>query len=176
MGFAKGFGIGLGVFIALNFVFSLIVAAAGGTIETYFGNFAQWQNIFYVLLVPIGNTPWVNIFGTSIGTITVGGLVSAIASESISGVLNAIFYLVSPTIAAILVGRFAGGKRNVFLAWFLIAILSAGLLLIPSFLALPSGSPTEAYLLILLYILVPGAINGVFYSSFGMLVSEAEFY
>jgi len=176
MGFAKGFGIGLVAFVALNFVFSIIVAAVGGTIGTYFTTLTQWENIFSVLFGPITITPWTNIFGTSIGTETVGGLISAIGAGGISGILTYIFYLVSPAVAAILTGRFAGGKRFAFLAWFLIAILSAAFLLIPNFLALPSGAPALYYGVIILIILVPGAINGVFWAPFGMAVSEAEFY
>lgn len=185
MGFAKGFGIGLAVFVALNFVFSLIVAAIGNSIGLFFSSLAQWENIFSILFYPIASTPLINIFG----------IIGGAAPLSIAGLLQPIFYFISPAVAAILAGRFAGGKRFAFLAWFLISILCAALLLIPLFLnptsiTLPLSSFISTYMsmfgvtlgspeyigFIILMTLSPGAINAAFYAPFGMAVSEAEFY
>ena len=178
MGFLKGFGIGLIVFVALNFVFSLIVAAVNGVLGFYFLSLAQWENFFYILLGPIGFTPHLILFGGTFMEVTYISVISAFANNFIALALQGIFYLVSPLIAAILTGRFAGGKKNAFLAWFLISLLSAALLLIPNLItysAIP-GSSILTYLLVVYYVLIPGIINGVFYASPGMVVSEAEFY
>ncbi len=176
MGFLKGFGIGLVVFLALNFVFSLIVAAVDGAIGFFFISFVQWENFFYVLLGPITTAPWVNLFGLELGgTIFVDGLLGASVAGDIALILQYIFAIVSPLIASILTGRFAGGKRFAFLAWFLISILSGALLLIPELLNAPFAT-IEIYGIITLITLIPSVINGVFYAPFGMAVSEAEFY
>ncbi|TFF85810.1 MAG: hypothetical protein EU518_00450 [Promethearchaeota archaeon] len=177
MGFLKGFGIGLIIFVALNFVFSMIIAAIAGIIGNYFIALADWTTIFSVLFGSITITPHLIIFGGPFGAISYTGLVTAIANNEMALILSLIFSLASPIIAAILAGRFAGGKRFAFLAWFLIAIICAALLLIPNLVILAgTGATMETYLLQTHFILFPGIINGVFYAPFGMLVSEAEFY
>ncbi|TXT62585.1 MAG: membrane protein of unknown function [Promethearchaeota archaeon] len=165
MSFIKGFGIGLVVFVALNFVFTLIVAAASGIIDLFFSGLTDLGSIFSLLFGPIATEPYTNILG----------LWSSGGAGSIAGILTYTFNIVSPLIAAIIAGRLAGGKRFAALAWFLIAILTAGLLLIPEFLNLTSTSLLAIGGVIFLTF-IPGVINGVFYATFGMLVSESEFY
>jgi hypothetical protein len=168
MSFIKGFGIGLVVFIALNFVFSLIIAAVSGVIGTFFTDLADLNTIFNILFGPTS--------ATAVPYLNANNLYFSIATGSTSGILTYIFYFVSPLVASILAGKFAGGKRFAALAWFLIAMLSAGLLLIPQFLILPPGTPLSLIGATIFSVLIAGVINGVFYATFAMLVSESEFY
>ncbi len=115
----KGLVIGLIIFIALNFVFKIIVFAIDNSLEPWFQSLNSAYTILDALFGFVTTTP-------------TSGIIDA---SSYSWDTNAtLYYLVFPMltaiISAIIAGRFAEDKAGGFLAWFLVALISAIILFI----------------------------------------------
>lgn len=193
--FGKGFGVGLIVFIVLNFSFALINSLFSVTIGSFFGALTDLRALVFLLFGSIILPPFIvffSVFG-SIFRLIGGPLLGVISVESFSlqVVINSIGFLVCPLIASITSGRLAGGKSAAFGAWFLISIISSGVLITFIFIfgvanMLDSSLITVQYLilgqsgvpffLIVILLIIIGVINGIFYGCFAMLASSEDFF
>jgi hypothetical protein len=166
MGFGKAFAIGLIIFMALTFVFALIVAALNEAIGI--GNF------FSTLVNPLSN-----LGGALFGSVALGpettlmALMLALAMGALD--LTVTLALLSPLIvmliAAIITGRLAEGKGAAFGAWLLICIIASVVLLV---FAIIGGAAISVLGIIMA--LTPAIINGIFYGCFALLASGSEYY
>ena len=171
MSFGKGFGIGFVVFVALNLVFSILVGfLAGGNIAAIFTDVSS----IIVTLLGGGLIPptvsFLSIAVSFVGAIDIIALIPLLAA------------IIIPLISAIIAGKLAGGKGAAFGAWFLISIISAavlGVLVLLNIIAeIPislSGYSSDAMTTLIL-VIVLGAINGIFYGAFAILMSSDDLY
>ena len=179
MGFGKAFGIGLVVFIALNFVFMILAQVLGGDIGTFFSGLSNMSTLAIALFGSATIIPsfvWLGLVGTLLDSglgslyITLIGLGFGLSSDIAVYILLAGF-IVAPLVAAILTGKMAGSKGAAFGAWVLIAILCSLLVMV---LGIVGGASIDINSIIV-YVF-SGLIVGIFYSGFAVLVSSEEFY
>ncbi len=167
MGFGKAFGLGLLIYVALNFVFALIVALLLNQIDTYFGLITTDPMAFISgLFAPILILP-----GTAWLTLGILAILAATPDAMIVALIVMIGLIVPPILAAIIAGRTGEGKGAAFGAWFLIAIICA---VVPLILGIIGGSLSVEVVTILVYIL-SGVINGLFYGAIAALSASEGF-
>ncbi|MGV9171161.1 MAG: hypothetical protein ACOC44_00250 [Promethearchaeia archaeon] len=164
------------MFVALNFVFALLGAAIGGTIDTFFSEITEQPlGILTLLFGSVVLLPGLAIYGLVFETILVG------AFSDIGLLLTVIGYVASPLISSLVAGKMAETKGEAFGAWLVAMLISGGALVAAYFLDISVGAGT--YLTIgggdmgmIIFILVSAAINGVFYASFAQLMSGMDYY
>lgn len=167
MGFGKAFGLGLVIYVALNFVFALIIALVAGLIDAYFTAIAA------DILAFIGSlfSPILILPGQAWLTSGILAVLAAPATTMLVVLLTMIGFIVPPLLAAIIAGRTGEGKTNAFGAWFLVAIISA---VVPMVLGIIAAAITVDLPTILTFIL-SGVINGFFYGAFAALTASEGF-
>lgn len=167
MGFGKAFGLGFLIYVALNFVFALIVALLAGTIDLYFSGITTYPLVFISsLFAPILILP-----GDAWLTLGILAVLSAPAAGMLLALIIMIGLIVPPILAAIIAGRTGGGKGAAFGAWFLIAIICAT---VPLVLGIIAGTLLVDVTTILTFIL-SGVINGLFYGAIAALSASEGF-
>jgi len=171
MGFGKAFGVGLAVFVGLNFAFSIIVSALSNQINTFFNGLGNMSNLAGILFGSISFPPYY----------TWGGIFELIVNPQIISMMGNLFlpvlillvgYIITPILAAVLAGKMAGGKGAAFGSWFLVAIISAVMILV----LLVIGRSATFSLTSIVSAILPGFINGIFYGCFALLTCGSEYY
>ena len=197
MGFGKAFGLGFLIYVALNFVFALIVALLAGTIDLYFSGIITYPMVFISsLFIPILVLPgdaWLTLGiiaiknqapnaaplpppilvlpGDAWLTLGIIAVLTAPAAGMLLALIVMIGLIVPPILAAIIAGRTGGGKGAAFGAWFLIAIISAA---VPLVLGIIAGTLSVDVIVILTFIL-SGVINGLLYGAIAALSASEGF-
>lgn len=188
MSFGKSLGYSLVLFVALNFVFAIIAAAIGGTIDTFFSGITEDPlGILLTLFAPILLFP-----GLSHISLILGALLSGELGGNLSFLLVFIGYIASPLIAALVGGKMAETKGEAFGAWLVTMFISAGALIVVSFIGQDISASLSALgslglllggitgvggdVFIIGYLLLMAYLNGVFYSAFAMLTSGMDYY
>ena len=179
MSFIRAFLISLVVFIALNFVFSLIslVILYGGDTFTEIEN--QPLEIINMLFGSILYSP--GTLGTSIAKTSIN---EALETAEVTAIMiRYIGMFVAPIIAAILAGRFGDSKVNSFGGWFLAAIITMVVWIILFFIEndyttsiLPELISSLEDEILLSSIIIAGAVNGVFYGGIAVLTVQSDVY
>jgi len=139
MGFGKAFGIGLVIFIALNFVWVLIMDLLAGGL-TIFNNFTDIGAILGIFFGGVAFSPTLAIMELLLTPAIISSIPSEMlpyvlpilgidSVEMMSFLLRALYYIVPAMVTAIIIGRLAT-KVKAFFAMFLIMIISGVLLMI----------------------------------------------
>jgi len=166
MGFGKAFGLGLIIYVALNFVFALIVALVAGTIDIYFGSISADPLAFISsLFAPILILPGVAWLGGILGVLAAPAAIMLVVLLAMIGAI------VPPLLAAVIAGRTGEGKINAFAAWFLIAIVCVVIVLVLGLIA----TTLTADVTTILTLVLSGVINGFFYGAFAALTASEGF-
>jgi len=167
MGFGKAFGLGFLIYVALNFVFALIVALLLDQIAAYFTGITTYPLVFISsLFAPILILP-----GDAWLTLGILAVLAAPAAGMLQALIIMIGLIVPPILAAIIAGRTGGGKGAAFGAWFLIAIICAT---VPLVLGIIVGTLLIDVTIILTFIL-SGVINGLLYGAIAALSASEGF-
>jgi len=167
MGFGKAFGLGLLIYVALNFVFALIGALLANQIDVYFGLITTDPMTFISsLFAPILILPGIAWLTTGILAI-----LAATPDAMLLALMVMIGLIVPPILAAIIAGRTGESKGAAFGAWFLIAIICA---VVPLVLGIIAGSLSVDVIIIITFIL-SGVINGIFYGAIAALSASEGF-
>ncbi len=167
MGFGKAFGLGLIIYVALNFVFALITALVGGTIDAYFATITTNPLTFIGSLF----SPILILPGEAWLTSGILAVLAAPPATMLVVLLTMIGYIVPPLLAAVIAGRTGEGKTNAFVAWFLIAIICAVIVLVLGIVA----ATLTADMTTILTLVLSGVINGFFYGAFAALSASEGF-
>jgi len=167
MNFIKTFFITLAIYLGLNAVF-LVVAI-------FISPAFPIDDIFFTisaLFSPIINTPG-STFIVAISLITVFDLVV---------VLSFLAVIVPPLVAVIVSARLGDSGKISFLAWFLTAVISCVvyilLLILGQDASLILGIAWAAFEYVygfigaILYVIIAGVVNGIFYGCFSFLFSK----
>lgn len=167
MNFIKTFFITLAIYLGLNAVF-LVVAI-------FISPAFPIDDIFFIvsaLFSPIINTPG-STFIVAISLITVFDLVV---------VLSFLAVIVPPLVAVIVSARLGDSGKISFLAWFLTAVISCVvyilLLILGQDASLILGIAWAAFEYVygfigaILYVIIAGVVNGIFYGCFSFLFSK----
>lgn len=178
MGFGKAFGIGLVVFIGINFGLALIAFAIGtGNIMGFFDLLTDMGALSSILFTPVMFPPgdvWLGLMSILMGDI--GWIsVSAIYAELVysgGSMIALIGFIVAPLLAALIAGKMAEGKGAAFGASLMIFIISAVIIMV---LGMISGAMTLELGSILSLIII-AALVGIFYGCFALLTAGSEFY
>lgn len=166
MGFGKAFGLSLIIYIALNFVFGMLIALLGTGIDLYFAALASAPMTFVASLFnPILYLPGEAWITNGIMPLVLG------TSDLITTLMVLLAAIIPPLLAAIIAGRTGEGKGSAFGAWFLTAIICSVILLV---LGMVDGSLTLDLTSILALIL-PAVINGIFYGAFAAVSASEGF-
>ncbi|MHA1688192.1 MAG: hypothetical protein ACTSYC_04615 [Promethearchaeota archaeon] len=193
--FGKGLGIGLVVFIVLNFAFSLLISLLRGDLLFFFGALTNIGMLMVILFNAMIFPPFEVIFTL---TKVILGILGIIAFPIDSGgehpilfLLGFIGYFLIPLISALITGRLAGSKGASFGAWFLISIISTGIILVFLILGMIDpdttvifvrlqvllfGELTATRIQLLISLIIIGVINSIFYGCFSVLMSKEEFF
>ena len=154
--FKTGFAFSLISFVALNALFSLIVAGLNEDLlidsipEYLFGAIIQ---------SPSNSVEQIFFFFFNLNAISV---------------LEYVGYIVPPLVASIIAGWFnGGGKKTAFLSWYLVAVIGSITIYVFKIVLFASG--VEAVLSYVFFILVKGLIIGLLYGAITMLVNP-EYY
>lgn len=175
MAFGKTFILTLVAFIGLNFVFAMIGAVLTESIDTFFTDLSDMSILAHVLGGPISLYPGGDVIGIySTTPENASGLMGAIMADDmvLETVLMYIFYIVAPLLAAIIAGRVGESRGQCFGAWFLVAMIGMGIVLVLELIA----GEFEIALGYLLKIITAGVVNALFYGCFALLLSRSEFY
>lgn len=179
MSFGKGFGIGLVVLLALNFVIILLAFLIQGTIDVFFNSLSEFALLGLYLTGSLYFPPSYYLFtltslllDTIIGfeTFTVG-LIFGQFDESAFYILI-IGWIATPIIASFMAGRMCESKMHAFGAWMVISFVAVAIQLI---ISIVFGSGSAEVNTIVVYLII-GLINGLFYSCFAMLASREDFF
>ncbi len=188
MGFGKAFALSLIIYIALNFVFGMLVYLLGAGIDQYF-NLLTSDPMFFIfsLFAPVLFLPgdiWVGT--TSTGIV---GLISDLMGGG-TGMLDLLMAVLAGIIpallAAIIAGRTAESKGAAFGAWLLTAIISAVVTLV--FLGFLSADSTNlaplwfsytiiygSEIIVYIVIILAGLVSGIFYGAFAAVSASEGF-
>jgi hypothetical protein len=184
MGFGKAFALALIIYIALNFVFGMLVYLLGAGIDQYFNLLTSDPMYFiYSLFAPIIVLPGL-IWSTGIV-----GLISDVMSggtNMLTLLMALLAGLVPGLLAAIIAGRTAESKGAAFGAWLLTAIISAVVALVfVGFLKTDSAQLQLIWLglsllygddiLIYIALILSGLVNGIFYGAFAAVSASEGF-
>lgn len=175
MSLAKSLGYSFILFITLNFLFALILAAITGIINDYFSGIASDPlGLLITLFSPVLLAPGIHHIILVIGTLT-GSL------GSVFYLLLSLGYILTPIIAALVCGIKSEGKKEAFEAWFLTMLISTGIIIVAYFLGqeisnifgtlgmMGTSIDESGDIYIISYLLMNGYLNGIFYSAFAML-------
>ena len=167
MNFIKTFFVTLAIYLGLNAVF-LVVAI-------FFSPAFPMDDIFFIvsaLFSPIINTPG-STFIVAISLITVFDLVV---------LLSFLAVIVPPLVAVIVSARLGDSGKISFLAWFLTAVISCVvyilLLILGQDASLILGIAWAAFEFVygfigaILYVIIAGVVNGIFYGCFSFLFGK----
>ncbi len=180
MGFGKGFFIGLVLFIGLNVgLYIVYLLLSGGAISSVLTSFTDMSSLGSMLFGAIIYNPLfalLAIIGSILGSFDLAGFIFGIA------------LFVSPLVAALITGKLNEGKGAAFGAWFLVSIISAVVVWVLFFIG---GSASSLSLLLslqgvtisgltgdfasLILLIIVGAINGIFYGCFAVLMSGESY-
>ncbi len=177
MGFGKAFLLSLVIFIAINFGIALVIALLGDGISSFFDSLTDMEQLGANLFGTIKGTPY-----EGMKNLLVNSLSLAQESES-DPILPLIAFIAAPLVAAIIAGVSAEGKGQAFGAWFLVAMIAAGVILVlevflnETMRDLVLGLDTlDMISYILLNYLLAALVNGFFYGCFALLTCKSEFY
>jgi hypothetical protein len=123
MGLGKSLGIGLIIYIVLNFLMNmlLVIAATVPDLTTWFSSitsapFGFLSNLFVISsYIPMGTAI---LTGISLGITTLG-------SNVFLGIMLLVGYIIPPLITAVIAGKMADNSKQGFLSWLLISLLCA---------------------------------------------------
>ncbi|MBY9005228.1 MAG: hypothetical protein KGD63_00535 [Candidatus Lokiarchaeota archaeon] len=115
----KSLGIGIIVFMALNFILQLVSAAVDGNLTPWFESLDNAYSILYALFGYVVNTPTIAILNAGVPSIAPLEILAYV-----------VFPIMAAVIAAIITGRFAEEKSTAFVAWFFVALISGIILFI----------------------------------------------
>lgn len=172
MGLGKALGFSLLGYIGLNFLFVIIAETISGNLNPLFSDISS--NPLIILLIFFG--PIVSMPGTVFSSIY-----SQISSGMIGSMLiQSIGFIISPFVASIIAGRTGENKGGSFGGWMITAIISAVALGVLAFISpatlLYYGIPVADPVVVLIFFLMSGAVNGVFYGCFSLLFTKVEMY
>jgi len=163
MGLGKAFGLGLVIFVALNFLFAIIAALISNQFITFFGTLTNMSTLATALFGAVISDPtiaWSGMFGYASG----GSFITAIFIVNLG-------YIIAPLIAAILTGKLAEGKKDAFVGWELVCLISSALVMV---LSIVGGLAITLTLIITT--IQAGLLLGVFYGCFALLACGSDYY
>ncbi|MFW9865692.1 MAG: hypothetical protein ACFFEN_06285 [Candidatus Thorarchaeota archaeon] len=175
MGLGKSFLLSLVAFVGLNFIFTIIYYLVVGFDNLITTIQSAPLMILYYLFGAVVSTPLMLLEGTIIQPLFFGDL---------SFLVIGLGFLVSSLVAALLAGKFAESKLQGFGGWGLTVIVSTIAIFIGT---IPGLSDTlvatvnsyygsTGFEMTLLYLVLSGLINIIFYGFFSLLVSKTEYY
>jgi len=172
MGLGKALGFSLLALIGLNFLFVIITETISGNLNILFSDIGN--NPLIILLIFFG--PIISMPGSVFSSIYL-----QVSSGMIgSSLIQSIGFIISPFIAAIIAGRTGEKKGGSFGGWMITAIISAVALGVLAFInpatLLYYGILVADPFVVLIFFLMSGAVNGVFYGCFSLLFTKEEMY
>ena len=172
MGLGKALGFSLLALIGLNFLFVIIAETISGNLNILFSNIGS--NPLIILLIFFG--PFINMPGSVFSSI----YLQISSGMIVSSLIQSIGFIVSPFVASIIAGRTGENKGGSFGGWMITAIISAVALGILAFISpatlLYYGILVVDPIVTLIFFLMSGAVNGVFYGCFSLLFTKEEMY
>lgn len=182
MGFGKAFGLGLIIYIILNFVLNLVLyIVAGGDIGTYFNSISSAPLTFIASLFAING---IGFLAGSESIVT--GLLAGISLIGINEVLTGIMYILAAIlpglITAIIVGKLSESAGKGFGALLLVYLITAVLFIVftiidpmqvMTYIAgifMMFGSDTV--MLIIGLLVYGGLFNGMFWGSISAVLAK----
>jgi hypothetical protein len=160
MGLGKALGFSLLALIGLNFLFIIITETISGNLNILFSDIGS--NPLIILLIFF--EPIISMPGTVFSTIYLqvsSGMIGSLLIQSIG-------FIISPFVAAIIAGRTGDNKGGSFGGWMITAMISAVALGVLAFI-----NPVTVTLI---FFLMSGAVNGVFYGCFSLLFTKEEMF
>ncbi len=172
MGLGKALGFSLLALIGLNFLFVIITETISGNLNILFSDIGN--NPLIILLIFFG--PIISMPGSVFSSIYL-----QVSSGMIgSSLIQSIGFIISPFVAAIIAGRTGEKKGGSFGGWMITAIISAVALGVLAFInpatLLYYGILVADPIVVLIFFLMSGAVNGVFYGCFSLLFTKEEMY
>ncbi|MHA1339620.1 MAG: hypothetical protein ACTSRZ_05800 [Promethearchaeota archaeon] len=192
MGLGKGFGIGLVIYIILNFVMNLLLVWAGGMdIGTWFGAISSdiylWlTNLFFVNL-GAGLTDLAVQFSSGV-LAGINGIMTGGASL-LPGIFTLLAAILPGLLTAIIAGKLAEGAGKGFAAWMLIVIIDLAIIAVLYILEIQIGNGAAAFVTVMAYIhsisagnawmtvvvfVLVGIISTFFWGGIGALAGKQE--
>ncbi|MHA1293319.1 MAG: hypothetical protein ACTSQJ_11710 [Promethearchaeota archaeon] len=192
MGVGKAFAFGLILFVALNFVFSLLLALVAGYVGSFFeifmmDTFFMAFFLFGPLFIEPGIT-WSSLIMLPIIGPVISSTGTSIAFTSLSSSTDLMYlylflggFVGSPLIAALITGKMAEGKGKAFIAWLLVCMVSVGVIigllymsnLMTIFAEIGAG---DILMMMIIYLLTNGIIFTFLYGCFALLAAGSEYY
>lgn len=152
----KSFGLGLVIFIVINFVFAIIAALLSNQFISFFGTLTNMSTLATALFGAVVSDPsgsWGLMFGYASG----GSFVLALFIANLG-------YIIAPSLASVVTGKVSESKGEAFGGWLLVCLISAALVMV---LGIVGGSPITLTLIVIT--IQAGLLIGIFYACFALL-------
>ena len=180
MAFGKTFALTLLTFIGVNFGGYVLILVIEGQIGNFLSIFTSMSELAIAFFGPITGYPGYILGGIDIYTLegpyTTFGFLGELLYSGTAGlgiIIEVIFLIVAPLLAAVVAGKIGEGKKDAFGGFFLAIMISAGgaltLILI--------GQVYQSILIItIITIILSGVITAFLYGSVALLLNKGDLY